>query len=125
MQRSKQLMIQLAATVPLMAVSESLAVEPGRLDLHTNQGDWVSHSNQESRWHELLIDPPPLALPSTLAGPFGLDVPGGWSHGNSPSMPMPIVPRMTTPQVQSVPAPGTLVLLGLAGLLPGRRRRTS
>ncbi len=127
MQRSKQLMIQLAAIVPLMAGSESLAVGRDRLVLHTNQGDVVSHSNQESRWYEIVIEPQPMALPSTLRDPFAMDVLDPWSHGNSPampSMPRPSMPRMTTPQVRSIPAPATLVLLGLAGLLPARRRRT-
>ena len=123
MQRSKQLLTrrvtQLVAIIPLTMASVSLAGPAGRL-LHTNQGDLVGHSNQEGTWAEMLNYPFPAALPSTPVDPFAIDLRDVLSHGNSPSM-----PRMTTPHVGSIPAPATLSVLGLAGLLPtGRRRQT-
>ena len=121
MHRSTKLMIRLVVIVPLMTASRTLADPPGRLLLHTNQEDLVRHSNQESGWQQLLSEPQPVLLPSTVTAPFTVDLRDllgdPWSHGNSP--------RLTTLPVGIIPAPGVMVVLGLAGLLgvPARRRR--
>ena len=124
MHRSTQpmirLMIQLVVIVPLMTASPSLADPQGRLVLHTNQEDLVRHSNQESVWQQMLSEPQPLILRSTPMDPFAVDLRDLLPprlHGNSP--------RMTTLPVRNIPAPGAVVVLGLAGLLglPARRRR--
>ena len=116
-----QLMIPLVVIAPLVTASRSLADQPGRPLLHTNQEDFVRHSNQESGWQQLLSEPQSVQLPRTPMDPFTVDLrdllPVPFSHGNSP--------RMTTLPVGTIPAPGAAVILGLAGLLgvPGRRRR--
>ncbi len=121
MHRSTKLMIHLVVIVPLMTASRTLADPPGRLLLHTNQEDLVRHSNQESSWQQLLSEPQPVLLPNPVTDPFAVDLgdllPDPWSHGNSP--------RLTTLPVGIIPAPGAVVVLGLAGLLgvPARRRR--
>jgi len=121
MHRSTQLMIRLVAIVPLVTASRTLA-DPttGPLLLHTNQEDLLRHSNQESGWRGLLSEPQPVSLPITPMDHFAVDLrgllPDPWSHGNSP--------RMTTIPVGNIPAPGAVVVLGLAGLLGlGARRR--
>ena len=121
MHRSTKLMIHLVVIVPLMTASRTLADPPGRLLLHTNQEDLVRHSNQESGWQQLLSERQPVFLPSTATNPFAVDLRDllgdPWSHGNSP--------RLTTLPGATIPAPGALVVLGLAGFLgvPARRRR--
>jgi len=121
MHRSTKLMIHLVVIVSLMTASRTLADPPGRLLLHTNQEDLVRHSNQESGWQQLLSERQPVFLPSTATNPFAVDLRDlrgdPWSHGNSP--------RLTTLPGATIPAPGALVVLGLAGLLgvPARRRR--
>ena len=121
MHRSTKLMIHLVVIVPLMTASRTLADPPGRLLLHTNQEDLVRHSNQESGWQQLLSERQLVFLPSTATNPFAVDLRDllgdPWSHGNSP--------RLTTLPGATIPAPGALVVLGLAGLLgvPARRRR--
>ncbi len=121
MHRSTKLMIHLVVIVPLMTASRTLADPAGRLLLHTNQEDLVRHSNQESGWQQLLSEQQPVLLPSMATRPFAVDLrdllPDPWSHGNSP--------RLTTLPGGIIPAPGTVVVLGLAGLLgvPARRRR--
>ncbi len=115
-----RLMIHRVVIVPLMPASPSLADPHGRLLLHTNQEDLVRHSNQESDWQQMLSQPQPLILPSTPMDRFAVDLRDllpPRSHGNSP--------RMTTLPVRNIPAPGAVVVLGLAGLLglPARRRR--
>ncbi len=116
-----RLMIHLVVIVPLMTASRTLADPPGRLLLHTNQEDLVRHSNQETGWQQLLSEPQTVLPPSPAMDPFAVDLRDllrdPWSHGNSP--------RPTTLPVGIIPAPGTVVVLGLAGLLgvSARRRR--
>jgi MYXO-CTERM domain-containing protein len=123
MHRFTQLMIQLVAIMLLVTASPTLADSPGRVLLHTNQEDLVRHSNQESGWQQILSEPrtmmnyfpsPPMDLTEARLRDL-LPVP--LSHGNSP--------RITTLPAGSIPTPGVMVLLGLAGLLgaPTRRRR--
>ena len=123
MHRSTQLMIQLVAIMLLVTASPTLADSPGRVLLHTNQEDLVRHSNQESGWQQILSEPQPMMTyfpspPTDLFEDRLRDLlPEPWSHGNSP--------RITTLPAGSIPTPGAVVLLGLAGLLgaPTRRRR--
>jgi len=121
MHRSTQPMMQLVAIVLLVTASRLQADPPGHLFLHTNQEDLVRHSNQESGWQQVLSEPQPMMnfFASPPTDPFAPDLrdllPDPWSHGNSP--------RITTLPAGSIPAPGAVVLLGLAGLLGGRTRR--
>jgi hypothetical protein len=123
MHRSTKPRIQLAAIVLFVTAARTYAYAPGHLFLHTNQEDFVSHSNQESAWQQVLSEPQPMRnyFSNPPTDPFTADrrdlLSDPWSHGNSP--------RITTLPAGLIPAPGVVVLLGLAGLLgvPTRRRR--
>lgn len=123
MRRSMQFMIRLAVLVPLVTVSPAAhAYAPsGRLVMHTNQGDLVRHSNQESHWFHIVFEPEPIVSPppSALIDPSSIDWPGLWAHGNSPRM-----PRMKTPPVNTIPAPGTVAVLAALLGMPRRRRHS-
>lgn len=117
MLRSTQFMIRLAAIVPLaIAFTPASGAAPaGDFQMHTNQGDLVGHSNQESRWQELLGRPGPVVMPSTWSPSFSVSPLDPLAHGNSPA---------TAPPTPNLPGPGTMAVLGLAWLCaPARRRR--